>query len=88
MKPSCRDVCDQASALLEGNPGGPPDGVVSGPEWDALRQHLAMCPPCGEYLRQMGLTVEALRLLPATCAEKARAELLKHFEAWHERNKG
>lgn len=80
MKPTCRDVCDQSTALLE--------GATCGLDREALLKHLALCPPCGEYLRQMGLTIEALRRLPEACGAQARAELLKRYEAWLDERRG
>jgi hypothetical protein len=62
---------------------------AEGPEWDELRRHLAMCPPCVEYVRQMGFTVELIRTSGSAPAPEAappsdgeRAALLAVFRAW------
>jgi hypothetical protein len=72
---TCREVYERASALLDGE---------DGPEWDALRAHLTLCPPCVEYVRQLELTVELLRGLPGTEKAAQRATLLSLFERWVE----
>src|SRR5688500_18253870 len=75
---TCREVYERASVLLDGE---------NGPEWDALRAHLALCPPCVEYVRQLGLTIELLKCLPGTEKAAQRATLLALFERWvEERN--
>ena len=71
---TCRELAEHASDLVDGEP--------SGPEWDELRQHLERCPPCGEYVRQMGLTVELLRQLPGTSGEATRAKVLEVYSQW------
>ena len=71
---TCRDVHGKASAYV--------DGEVEGVEWRSLTAHLAICPPCEEYVRQLGVTVEVLRRLPGQAGVDARAELLRRFEAW------
>jgi Putative zinc-finger len=71
---TCRELTEHASELV--------DGDVSGPEWDELRHHLDLCPPCGEYVRQLGLTVELLRQLPGPSGEATRAKLLELYNQW------
>lgn len=71
---TCRDVCEHADLVLEGN--------ITCPEWDSLREHLRLCPPCEEYVRQIGITIEAVRCLPKGAPESSRARLLECFEAW------
>jgi anti-sigma factor RsiW len=73
-EPTCRDLEAHASAFV--------DGELDPAEWDALRGHLSLCPPCDEYVRQLGLTIELLRRLPGKPAQEARAELVRRFEAW------
>ena len=57
---------------------------------DALRlrfeEHLATCPDCPRYLRQIEETVRLTgRLTEETIPMPARAELLRAFRDWHRR---
>ena len=70
---TCRDVHDHASDLLEAR---------TEEELNAVREHLARCPPCQEYLRQIGVTVELLHALPRRTASEARAKLLDVYRRW------
>lgn len=70
----CRDVVEHASAFL--------DGELEGERWACFEAHLRACPPCGEYVRQVGLTVEALRRLPGRRGQHLRGELLERFRSW------
>ncbi|MEQ1504834.1 MAG: anti-sigma factor [Myxococcota bacterium] len=70
---SCREICERAQAILDGTDDGADE---------ELRAHLSLCPPCIEYVRQLGLTVEALRALPPEPAGAIRDELLARFDAW------
>ena len=70
----CRDVHEHASWFV--------DGEATGPTWDRIRAHLEKCPPCVEYVRQIGLTVEVLRQLPGEEGREERARILALFDAW------
>ena len=48
----------------------------------SLAAHLDRCPPCQEYLRQLGLTVEILHALPGEPAAEARGALMGLFGRW------
>jgi len=72
--PTCRDITEVASDYLEGR--------VSWADWAMLRLHFALCPPCREYVEQLGLTVEALRSLDEPPPELVHGELLSIYRAW------
>lgn len=74
---TCRDVRAHASAFV--------DGELEPAAWQALSEHLGECPPCDEYVRQLGLTIELLRKLPGRPGQQARAELVRRFEDWSRR---
>ena len=71
---TCRDVHAHASAFV--------DGELDGAAWQALSVHLTVCPPCDEYVRQLGVTIELLRRLPGRAGQEARTELVRRFERW------
>ena len=71
---SCNRIAEHGSAFL--------DGEMPTVEWAMFRVHLAMCPPCAEYVRQLGLTVDALRDLPGDQGTEMRGQLLQLFEDW------
>lgn len=71
---TCRDVHEHASAFV--------DGELDGAAWQALSVHLRICPPCEEYVRQLGVTIELLRKLPGPGGHDARTELVRRFETW------
>lgn len=91
MRFTCRDIHDHASELADAvaDPASaaapPPERSAS--EWDELRKHMALCPPCLEYVRQIGLTIEALRALPGEKGTSTRAALFDRFEAWAARRR-
>jgi predicted anti-sigma-YlaC factor YlaD len=74
MMHTCREVTEVASDYL--------DGTVSWSDWALLKAHLALCPPCKEYVEQLGITIEALRDLEAPEQDQARADLTRIFQAW------
>ena len=71
---SCQQVAEHASAFIEGE--------MSLRSWLAYRVHLLSCPPCAEYVRQIGLTVDALRTLPGSDGAELRGQVLDAFDAW------
>jgi hypothetical protein len=77
---SCRDIAERAETVLGSD--------TSCPEWESLREHLSLCPPCVEYIRQIGLTVEMVRALPCGARDEAKAALLGCYEAWLKQQKG
>ena len=95
---SCQDVCERAVDLFEIDPEAVRaldaerireiTSRCEGPEWEALRKHLLLCPPCLEYVRQLGLTVDAVRCLPTCPAESVRAGLMEIYERWTRSRQG
>ncbi len=71
---SCNRIAEHGSAFL--------DGELPTHEWVRFRLHLAMCPPCAEYMRQLGLTVDALRVLPGDEGHEMREKLMGLFHEW------
>ena len=71
---TCRDLHQRASAYV--------DRELDPEVWQALSAHLGECPPCEEYVRQLGVTIEILRRLPGRPAHDARTELVRRFEDW------
>ena len=75
----CRHVHDHASWLVA------PESASAAPEapdFERIREHLALCPPCVEYVRPLGLTVELLRGLPGVEGQQTRAAVVALFETW------
>lgn len=71
---SCKQVGEQGSAFL--------DGELSTTQWLRFRWHLLNCRPCAEFLRQLDITVDAVRSLPGEEGQQMRGELLDVFEEW------
>lgn len=72
----CREVSELASAIIDQN--------LSMRTRLAVLAHLTLCPHCRLYLRQLRLTAETLRRLPAEPEPDARAIL----EAVRRRERG
>lgn len=72
---TCREMVAVVTDYLEGQ--------IRDVERQAIEGHLGDCPGCGEYVRQMRLTIAALRGLGAreTMFPTTRNELLGAFEA-------
>jgi anti-sigma factor RsiW len=69
---ACRDVVELVSHYL--------DGCLDPPLAAARERHLALCPACIEYVRQLRQTIALLGHLPEeTHSERARTELLVAF---------
>jgi anti-sigma factor RsiW len=64
--PTCRDVAERASDLL--------DETVPWGTRLQLRAHLFMCRRCREYVRQLALVIAALRRLPPDPPSEAERE--------------
>jgi anti-sigma factor RsiW len=59
------------------------EGVLSWADWAEFRVHIALCPACREYLRQMRLTVEILEAVePPSLPADTRSELMDTFRRW------
>lgn len=66
--PTCRDVAEHASDLL--------DDTLPWTTRVQLRAHLFMCGRCREYVRQLALVIAALRRLPPEVPSDAEREAL------------
>lgn len=69
---TCTDVTEIVTDYLEGRM----------PFWRRMSflLHVAMCPPCRRYLRQMRLTIRTLGALPdQPMPDDVRDELLRHL---------
>ncbi|MEN0064472.1 MAG: zf-HC2 domain-containing protein [Myxococcota bacterium] len=71
---SCREIVEASSAFL--------DGEMTWSEWARFRIHIMTCPPCAEYVRQLGLTVDSLRSLPNEEGQQLRSNLMELFDDW------
>ena len=72
---ACRDVVELVSDYL--------DGCLDPPLAAAVERHLALCPACIEYVRQLRQTIGLLGHLPEeTLSERARTELLVTFRGF------
>ena len=68
----CQEVVELITDYLEGQLDGP-----TRTEFDA---HLPLCEGCGEYLRQMRATIQALGHVPLdSLSDTAQADLLAAF---------
>lgn len=74
MMYSCQEVPEIASDYLEGR--------LSWSEWAMLKMHLAMCPPCRDYVEQLGLTVEALEALDEPPSPEVSRDLMAIYHHW------
>ena len=74
-EPDCLEVVELVTDYL--------DGVLEPPLAAAVERHLALCPPCVEYVRQMRETARLLGQLPEeTLSEPAPAEILAAFRGF------
>lgn len=72
---ACRDVVELVSDYL--------DGCLDPSLAAAVERHLALCPPCVEYVRQVRQTIALLGHLPdETLSERARTDLLVAFQGF------
>ena len=72
---ACRDVVELVSDYL--------DESLDPPLAAAVERHLALCPACIEYVRQLRQTVRLLGGLPEeTLSARARMELLAAFRGF------
>ncbi len=62
------------------------EGVLSPVDQRRFEEHLATCPNCPEYIRQIKLTIDLSgRVTEESVPVDARDELLKAFRDWHRR---
>lgn len=72
---ACREAVELMSDYLE--------GALAGSARARLETHLAGCPHCSEYLRQIRLTIAATgRVEPEDLAPEARDELVRLYREW------
>jgi len=73
---TCQQVTELVTGYLEGRM-----------EWRqrmAFRCHLALCPHCRRYVRQMRVTISTLGKLPEEPPPpQVREALLEHYRAWN-----
>jgi anti-sigma factor RsiW len=76
----CRDFVEDVTAYLEGS--------LPAARVELVEAHLADCPHCTEYLREMRLTISATGTLAADDVERlpddVRTRLLEAFEQFPE----
>ncbi len=74
---TCRDLVELVTDYLEGQ--------IAAVEQHAIDDHLGECPGCAEYVRQMRLTIQAMRGLVSDEAmfPQTRDELMRAFSALH-----
>jgi anti-sigma factor RsiW len=71
----CAEFVETVTAYME---GALPADVVR-----RIDEHLAICPPCRDYLEQMRLTVSRLGTLPPEpVSASVRRSLLVAFQSW------
>jgi len=81
MSYTCREIADMLTEYLEERL--PPAAR------DDLEAHLAACPDCVAYLRQVRATARALgELAPAPVPPAIEEELVGIFRAWKRRRDG
>jgi anti-sigma factor RsiW len=72
-------VCQQAVELVTDYL----EGALPARDRARFERHLADCPHCTEYLRQMRATIDRLgRVEPDSLTPDARAELVALFRRW------
>lgn len=75
---TCRELVELVTDYLE--------GVLSPIDRRRFEAHLATCPDCPEYVRQIKLTIDLSgRATEESVPVDARNELLKAFRDWHHR---
>lgn len=71
----CRQAVELVTDYLE--------GVLTGDERTRFEAHLAGCPHCREYLREMRVTIAALgRVEPDSLSPEARDDLVALYRTW------
>jgi len=71
----CRQAVELVTDYLE--------GALTADERVRFEAHLADCPHCTEYLREMRITISALgRVEPGALTSGARADLVALYRSW------
>lgn len=71
----CREAVELVTDYLE--------GALSARDRARLEAHLADCPHCTEYFRQMRITIEAMgRVEPESLSPEARDDLVALYRRW------
>jgi len=71
----CRQAVELVTDYLE--------GALTADERARFETHLADCPHCREYLRQMRVTIAALgRVEPESLSRAARDDLVALYRSW------
>lgn len=71
----CRQAVELVTDYLE--------GALTADERARFEAHLADCPHCTEYLREMRITISALgRVEPEEISAAARADLVALYRSW------
>lgn len=71
----CRQAVELVTDYLE--------GALTGADRARFEAHLAACPHCQEYLREMRVTIAALgRVEPESLSPAARDDLVALYRAW------
>ena len=71
----CRQAVELVTDYLE--------GALTADERARFEAHLAGCPHCTEYLREMRITISALgRVEPEGLSSAARADLVALYRSW------
>jgi len=72
---SCQELTELVTDYLE--------GTLKLGDRMRFRMHLALCPPCREYLRQMELTVGSVgELRESHIPDDVKGELMSAFRDW------
>lgn len=72
---ACRQVVEMVTDYLE--------GVLSGPERGRLEDHLADCPHCTEYLRQIRTVISLTgQLTPDDLSPEMQEDFLAIYRRW------
>lgn len=75
---TCRELVELVTDYFE--------GVLSSFDRRRFEAHLATCPDCPEYVRQIKLTIDLSgRATDESVPVDARDELLQAFRDWHRR---
>ncbi len=75
---TCHELVELVTDYLE--------GVLSPFDQRRFEAHLATCPDCPEYVRQIKLTIDLSgRVAEESIPSQAREELLQAFREWHRR---
>jgi anti-sigma factor RsiW len=75
---TCQDLAQLVTDYL--------DGAMPAAERAVFERHLAVCPACVRFVRQMKATVETLgRVPPEAITPEVEGKLLEQFRSWKRR---